>query len=192
MFYWAADRHIVCRSRRQYTLTEAANSSTSSASAQCKPAPKGHIFKSQKQCKTPPAQPSVVYRASTPVPPGGGKTHVLCHPSASSHHKLHSDHIWLRRSTLLEESELASLEELLEDQLVSLEELFEDGLVVRGAAHGVGGHGGLASPCQVLLGFPTILFERKPSEEEKSFLNNIDIISTGNMAWSNSSDCTTG
>ena len=90
-------------------------------------------------------------------------------PSASSHHKLHSDHIWLRRSTLLEESELASLEELLEDQpvsleelledqLVSLEELFEDGLVVRGAAHGVGGHGGLASPCQVLLGFPTILF----------------------------------
>ena len=105
-----------------------------------------------------------MYRASTPVPPGGGKTHVLCHPSASSHHKLHSDHIWLRRSTLLEESELASLEELLEDQpvsleelledqLVSLEELFEDGLVVRGAAHGVGGHGGLASPCQVLLGF---------------------------------------
>ena len=162
--YWAADRHIVCRRRRQYTLTEAASSSTFSASAQCKPAPKGHIFKSQKQCITPPAQPSVVYRASTPVPPGGGKTHVLCHPSASSHHKLHSDHIWLRRSTLLEESELASreelledqpvsLEELLEDQLVSLEELFEDGLVVGGAAHGVGGHGGLASPCQVLLGF---------------------------------------
>ena len=25
MFYWAADRHIVCRSRRQYTLTEAAS-----------------------------------------------------------------------------------------------------------------------------------------------------------------------
>ena len=46
-----------------------------------------------------------------------------------------------------------SLEELLEDQPVSVEELFEDGLVVRGAAHGVGGDGGLASPCQVLLGF---------------------------------------
>ena len=74
-------------------------------------------------------------------------------PPASSHHKLPSDHIWLRRSTLLEESELASHQEPFEDQLVSLEELFEDGLVVRGAAHGVGGHGGLASPCQVLLGF---------------------------------------
>ena len=135
-----------------------------------------------------------MYRATTPVPPVGGKTHVLCHPSASSHHKLPSDHIWLRRSTLLEESELASLEELLEDQLVSLEELFEDGLVVRGAAHGVGGHGGLASPCQVLLGLPTILLERKTSEKEKSFrkVDNINIISTGNMAWSNSSDCTTG
>ena len=109
-----------------------------------------------------------MYRASTPVPPGGGKTHVLCHPQLVVTTPP-SDHIWLRRSTLLEESELASLEELLEDQpvsleelledqLVSLEELFEDGLVVRGAAHGVGGHGGLASPCQVLLGFPTILF----------------------------------
>ena len=80
----------------------------------------------------------------------------------------------------------------LEDQLVSLQELFEDGLAVRGAAHGVGGHGGLASPCQVLLGFGAILFKRKTFEEEKSFLYNIEIISTGNMAWSNSSDCTTG
>ena len=62
MFYWAADRHIVCRSRRQYTLTEAATCSTSSASAQCKPATKGHIFQSQKQCITPATQPS----ASTP------------------------------------------------------------------------------------------------------------------------------
>ena len=58
MFYWAADRHIVCRSRRQYTLTEAATCSTSSASAQCKPAPKGHIFQSQKQCITPALNPT--------------------------------------------------------------------------------------------------------------------------------------
>ena len=159
--YWAVDRHIVCRSRRQYTLTEAASGSTSSASAQCKPAPKGHIFKSQKQCITPPSPTQCSVQSQYPSTPWrrqNTRTLPPPRPSASSHHKLHSDHIWLRQSTRLEESELASLEELLEDQLVSLEELFEDGLVVRGAAHGVGGHGGLASPCQVLLGFPTILF----------------------------------
>ena len=42
--------------------------------------------------------------------------------------------------------------------------------------------------------FEQFSLKRKTSEEEKSFLkvNNIDTISTGNMAWSNSSDCTTG